>query len=51
MTLPSYLACPNPSKRVDNFKAEGPSLSLYPLDTYNESKKVVSLQRLYLLNK
>jgi len=48
MTLPSYLECPNPSKPGDNMKAEGPSLSLYSLDTRNESKKVVSVQRLRL---
>jgi hypothetical protein len=35
MTLPSYLECPNPSEPVDNLKAEGPSLSLYSLDTRN----------------
>ena len=29
MTFPSHLVCPNPSKPVDNFKAEDPSLSLY----------------------
>jgi len=39
MTLPSYLQCPNPSKPVDNLKAEGPSPSLYSIDTHNESKK------------
>jgi hypothetical protein len=49
--LPSYPVCPNPSKPVDNLKAEDPSLSLYSVDTHNESKKVVSVHRLRLCMK
>ncbi|KAJ6971478.1 hypothetical protein NC653_032090 [Populus alba x Populus x berolinensis] len=41
LTLVKVASMENP---VDNLKAEGPSLSLYSLDTHNESKKVVSIQ-------
>jgi hypothetical protein len=46
---PPFLSCvPNPSKPIDNLKAEGPSLSLYSVDTHNESKKAVSVHRLQI---